>query len=413
MNPFDVAIIGGGPAGSTAAILLARQGRRVVVLEKERFPRFHIGESLLPYNLPLFDELGIREQVESAGFMRKYGARFCLADGSRSSSVRFGDGRFTEIPMAYQVERSAFDEILLRRAAECGADVREQTAVAGYRIEPDGVTVDVAGGAEPIRARFLIDASGQANLTANREGIRRLCPNLRKVAVFGHFRGIPLPDGPEQGDIIIFRLDNAWFWFIPLSREKVSLGLVVDRSDLKGRDPEAVFDEAINRSPALLDRVGNRELVDRLRTMVDFSYTNDRMVSDRLVRIGDAAGFLDPIFSSGVYLAMVSASIAAPAVGEALDAGVPVNRALHRYERKLRRVMRAFRKMIDGFYTRPFMELLMQPEPRFSLPAAVNATLAGRIDTPWGLRWRMRAFHSLVKLQSRFPVVPRFEMPRL
>lgn len=412
-NDYDAIIIGGGPAGSTAAMYLSRAGKRVLVLERETFPRFHIGESLLPYNMPIFEELGLMPALREAGFMEKYGAQFVLPDGSFRTEIEFGRGRFTDQPMSYQVERSVFDELLLRQAARGGATVREGIEVQDFAIDPArGVAVTARNGGAPERftADFLIDASGTANVTGNREGLKEIYPGHRKFAIYSHFTGVDLPDDARKcGDIVIFRLQEAWFWFIPLSREKVSLGLVVDRSALQGSDltPEQRFAEAVARCPELSRRLEGAERVGPVRTIADFSYRNRRFVSPRLVRVGDAAGFLDPIFSSGVYLAMLTARQAAGAVAEAIDLGRPMTAALRRYERRTRAYLASYFEMIEQFYTQPFIELLMQPKPKWHLPDAVVAILAGQMDGGFAVRWRLRVFFWLVKLQRFFPVVDR------
>ncbi|MCB1063568.1 MAG: tryptophan 7-halogenase [Verrucomicrobiae bacterium] len=415
-EPYDAIIVGGGPAGATAAWFLAKAGKRALVIEKETFPRFHIGESLLPYNLPLFEEMGLMPALRGAGFMEKYGAQFVLPDGSQRAEIEFGKGRFTDQPMSYQVERSKFDDILLRHAEAAGVEVREGMSVKDFQIEEGtGVTVTAQNGGPPedFRAKFLIDASGTANLTGNREGLKEGYGNHRKFAIYGHFTGIPLPeDSRKRGDILIYRLKDAWFWFIPLSDDKVSLGMVVDRSVLQSRDltPEERFGETVARCPELRDRLARAERVGPLRTIADFTYHNRRFVSPHLVRIGDAAGFLDPIFSSGVFLAMQTGKSGAVEVAAAIDQNLAITPGLRRYEKRTRRYLRTYFEMIENFYRQPFIDFLFQTDGKWGMPDAVVAILAGQLDGGWSVRWRLRLFFLLVKLQARFPVVERLRI---
>lgn len=384
---------------------MARAGRRALVLEKEVFPRFHIGESLLPYNRRLLEALGLIPLMESGGFMRKIGAQFWLGNGSRHVSFLFANGCFNEETTSWQVERSVFDDLLLKEVRRRGVEVREGCAVLDFAVEPDRVTVRTGDG-EVVEASFLIDATGQSSFTGVREGLREMHPAHRKVALFGHFRGVPLPEGERQGDIFIVRLEQEWAWLIPLAPDKVSVGLVMDQAAFKasGLTPEAMFQRLVGSSSVLRQKLGAAERLGPLRAMADYSYANRRFVSPRLLRVGDAAGFMDPVFSSGVHLAMESGHAAAVVVDHALTRGHAMTWRMRRYERWLRRSMRMYFKMIEQFYTRPFIEVFVEPKPVLQLPAAVSAILAGRLDNPWAVRWRLAVFFLIVKLRAKLPL---------
>jgi flavin-dependent dehydrogenase len=414
---YDAIVLGGGPGGSTAATFLRQKGLSVLVLEREKFPRFHIGESLLPYIVPLLKEMGAYEKVRDGGFLEKHGARFVLADGRSPIRADFGASCFTEEPMSWEVERSRFDNLLLRHAESLGAEVREEHHVLDYRVQPGHVEVTAR---DPHRAqhkfagRFLIDASGRGNVTGNREKLRVDDPKLKKIAIFGHFRGVNYGlTGKEAGDITIVRLPDRWYWIIPLSAEKVSVGLVMDRAAFTQLDkqPDQVFWDITDASPEVRDKLTSAELLGKLHVTTDFSYKNRTFHSPRVVRVGDAAGFMDPIFSSGVHLAMYSAREAAAAVHETLQAGAATGPALKRYEKDFRRMMDFYWNFVERFYTWSFMEVLLQPQgatPRMlKLPQAINSALAGRMGGTWSIRWRLRFFFLIVWLQRYVPLLPR------
>ena len=409
---FDAIVIGGGPGGSSASSFLSRAGKRVLVLEKEVFPRFHIGESLLPCNMTLFREMGVLPALEAAGFLKKLGARFELANGALSTRFPFRLGKYNREPEAIQVERAVFDHVLLKHARTSGADVREGWTVQSFSTDADGVNLEARspdGQSHKLRASYLIDASGRGNVTGNQEGLRVTHPRHKKLAVFAHFTGVVRAEGEAGNDIIIVRLQNKWFWIIPISAEKTSVGLVIDKDEFaqeKGR-PQEIFERWVASSPSVRERMANVQRVGEMHTTSDFSYYNRRLVGDRLLRVGDAAGFMDPIFSAGVFLAMWSGKLAAETIQQAIATGKPGGRPFAVYEKRVRKGLMYYWRMVENFYTTPFMELFLRPKEHANLFSAVIGVLAGEVEGSWSLRWRMEYFFLLVKIQACWPIVPR------
>jgi flavin-dependent dehydrogenase len=411
-NQYEALVIGGGPGGSTAATFMARAGKRVLLLEKERFPRFHIGESLLPYNRRILDAMGVLPALEAAGFTLKHGAQFHLGNGSKSLWLKFRSGRFTREPLAFQVERARFDHLLLQHAGASGVEVREGWMVTRTWNERQGVGVEARspeGDTQMFIGSFMVDASGRSNLTGNQNGLRHIHAGHRKFAIFGHFSGVALDPGDKGGDTVIIRAEKQWFWVIPLSPDKVSVGCVLDEDEFGhvSQSPEQLFHQLCHANPALSCRMQKARLLGRMQTTSDFSYYNRRLVGPRLIRVGDAAGFMDPIFSAGVFLAMHSGEMAAEIIVESLARGDDGKRRLRAYEKKMFRAMRTYWEMVEKFYTTPFMEVFLEPRHRLDLPAAVTALLAGELEGGWRLWWRLRLFHLVVRLQAWWPLVPR------
>ncbi len=412
---WDVVIIGGGPAGSTAATTLVQAGRRVLVLEKEKFPRFHVGESLLPYNRRILDDLGVWPKIAAAGFMRKRGAQFLMGSGSHKVRVDFSQGSFTKYPEAVQVERSKFDNILLTHAKENGADVRDECLVLRHEVGAESVTVryrDAAGAEHDATARFLMDASGLTNFTANRAAIKKFYDGHKKVAIFGHFAGLDMPQGEEKGDILVVRRENSWFWLIPLEDNKTSVGLVLDRGEFQklGQEPAEVYHAAVQSTPAVSARFTRAEALTPLNVVTDFSYRNDRLVDPRIVRIGDASGFIDPIFSSGVMLAMTSGQHGARVVHEAIATGAALTPAMRAYERETRRRIGQYWEFIENFYREHFAQIFFQPSNAFGMMCSINAVLAGCTDLSFAAWWRLRLFFFLAWLNKRWPLTERIKV---
>jgi FADH2-dependent halogenase len=300
----------------------------------------------------------------------------------------------------------------LKHSRASGTEVREGWTVTRFTVQSSHVAVEARndnGQTETVQAAFLVDASGRGNFTGNQEGLRVVHPHLKKLAVFGHFDGVLLDAGPKAGDTFVVRLENKWFWLIPLAPNKVSVGCVMDQEEFAqaGQSPEEVFNRICQSSAEMRRRMKNAKLVNTLRTTSDFSYYNRSLASPRVLRVGDAAGFMDPIFSAGVYLAMYSGKLAANLVAAALAAGDDGGPRLQAYEKKVRRAMQFYWEIVEKFYTTPFMELFMQPRPKWHLPDAIVAILAGELEGGWAMDWRRRLFFWLVKLQARWPLVPR------
>ena len=402
----DIIVIGGGPAGSTAATLLARKGFAVRLLERDRFPRFQIGESLLPYNNDLFDRLGVSDQLATQGFQPKYGATFVTADGSVGYDFRFDRTLPPEYHRSFQVKRAEFDDLLLRNASKNGVDVREGAPVTGVRLESDErVVVETAG--ERHEARFVIDASGHGSILGSRVGDKSDVTTLRKIAIFAHYRNVGRAPGRKGGNTVIVVLRNAWFWLIPVSEDVTSVGLVVDRDHFvgSGMQPAEMLDATIAATPWVAHRLRAAERVTQVFGRKDFSYRMRNITGRNFALVGDAAGFLDPIFSTGVFIAMKSADIAADAVEARLRRGTC--RDLRRYERNLTDALGRYFRFISNFYRREFLEVFLQPTQHFGMLEAMVALLAGDVFTTRRNRLRLWLFFLLVSIQKRRPLVAR------
>jgi flavin-dependent dehydrogenase len=408
----DVIVVGGGPAGSAVAARLARLGRRVILFEKERFPRFHIGESLLPCSVALFRELGVLPALERADFLPKYAAEFVTPNGEERQRYAFADGLVAGAPSAFQVDRSEFDRVLLEHARSEGARVEEEHQVVKFRAErADAVEVtvrDASGAERSARAEMLVDASGQSALVASRLGLRRMEPGLRNFAVFSHFEGAARAGGPEEGDISVVLVPDGWWWVIPLRNDRTSVGFVGPARSLAGRKPdEAFLTEGLEAAPYLARRFAGARRVAPVRTISDWSYTSEALAGDRFLLVGDAGAFIDPVFSTGVHLGLTGALRAAAVIDDALRARRFDRAAFIEYEGGMKRLIATYTELVKGFYRPEFGELLLHPSDAFGLRRAVTSLLAGHGADRFDIAWRVALFHQLVRANKHFSLVPR------
>jgi flavin-dependent dehydrogenase len=400
---FDVAVVGGGPGGSSAATTLARRGRKVILLERERFPRFHIGESQLPWSNEIFRALGVEQAIAAAGFVKKWGASFRQPDSDVEQYADFSAAVETPTPQTFQVERSRFDEVLLRHSERSGVDVREEHRVLDVTFETQGVTLRIAGPDAveyTIRVKAVVDASGRAGLVLKRFGQHEYDPLLRNVAVHAQYEGIPRLAGRRSGDIRMFtRSDMGWLWLIPLSDTVTSVGAVIPKA-VHQRESKATHEESLEHyfaaTGSAAKTLDQARRVSPARIDVDYSYLATRIAGDRWVAVGDAAAFLDPIFSTGVLLAMQGGIDAATAIDKGLKNGDLSERAFVEYQGLVRKRFHHFRRFAVGFYDPAFRDLWFTPSTRLGIYGAIVSVLAGNWRPSLITRARIALFFAIV-----------------
>jgi flavin-dependent dehydrogenase len=380
----DVLIIGGGPAGSTAATLLAGKGRHVVLLEKDHHPRFHIGESLLPLNLRLFETLGVADRMAAIG-VYKPGARFVSDEHGRHTAFSFAAGLNQDYTYAYQVRRSQFDEILFARARECGADAREGVRVLDVALDARGghrVTARAEDGSMlAFRPRFVIDASGRDTLLAGSMGGKARNPHNNTAALYGHFRGVAPFGEQEDGNITVHLFDEGWFWMIPLPDKVMSIGVVSNPGFFKRRRGEVkeFFLDTLRGVPSVARRIEGAELVSDVTTTGNYSYASKVMQGEGWLMAGDAYAFIDPVFSSGVLLAMASAEMGADVADAWLDDPVRAAPMARAFERKVKRAIGSLSWLIYRINTPVLRDMFMYPSNRFRMREGLVSLLAGDV----------------------------------
>lgn len=416
---YDVLVVGGGPAGATLSTFMADRDWRVAVIEKDVHPRFHIGESLLPLSMPVFQRLGVVDQVAEIG-MIKYGAEFVSPWNGRSQTYYFGGALDKAYPYAYQVKREELDRILIDNAASKGVNVRQGSRVVEARRDGGRWQVEIDdgdGGRRQLAARYLVDASGRDTFMGKKLGIKQRNPNHNSAAIFSHFDNAERLSGDDEGNISVFWFEHGWFWFIPFKDGSVSVGAVCWPDYLKTRntDVDSFLMETIEKCPPLAKRLRNARMTMPARATGNFSYQSDRIFGDGYMLLGDAYAFVDPVFSSGVHIALNSATHAVDVVEAALRDDPQLEALQAEYEAKIHRALEDFSWFIYRITQPAMRRMFLKPRNVFRVKEAILSLLAGDLfrDTP--VRWRLQMFKAfyawtyLIQLPSNIAAKRRRE----
>jgi flavin-dependent dehydrogenase len=407
---FDFAVAGGGPAGSSAAISLGQRGHSVVLFEREIFPRFHIGESLLSTANEAFATLGVTERIGAADFPPKWGARLYSHDGQIGRYVDFANARGVARPRTYQVCREQFDSILMERAREVGVDIRQGSNVSCCDFSADAAVLDVTSRTNSttqcLRVRALVDATGRGGLLARKFNLRTEEPRLANIAIFSHYTNVPRLEGPRPDDIrLVACSDAGWFWLIPISKELTSVGVVLPKA-LYGRlangSSEETFHSIISNTPILAELMRNARREWPIRVEKDFSYSAAVYAGERWILAGDAGSFLDPVFSTGVSIALESGIEAAAELDRAVKKNDFSAASFAAFSRRQHKRFERFRKFVVAFYTPEFRDVFFSPQPPKIIFRSVVTILAGRWNSSLWTRFLNQVFFGMVWMQKRF-----------
>jgi flavin-dependent dehydrogenase len=358
-NP-DVIVIGGGPSGSTVSTLMAQRGKKVLLLEREKFPRFHIGESLIPQTYWVLERLKMLPKMKGSHFIKKYSVQFVNQRGKLSEPFYFVEHRPHESSQTWQVRRSEFDHMMLNNASEQGVEVHQGVRVLEVLFEGTravGVRARFENGEEKeIRASVVVDASGQSSLLIDRLKLREWDPELKKAAVWTYWKGAYRDKEKDEGATIVIQTEDkkGWFWYIPLHDNIVSVGVVAGYDYLfapdRTKDYEKLYFEEVDRCPGVKPRIEKAERCDIFRAQKEYSYRAKQVAGDGWVLVGDAFGFLDPLYSSGVLLALTSGMMAADAICDGLDKGDTSEKQLRTWEKDFNDGMDRMRRLVCEFY---------------------------------------------------------------
>ncbi|HNO77425.1 MAG TPA: NAD(P)/FAD-dependent oxidoreductase [Phycisphaerae bacterium] len=359
---YDCIVVGGGPAGATCATILAQHNRRVLVLEKSRFPRHHIGESLMPHTYGMFERLGMLKKLEATNFPRKQSVQFVNATGADSQPFYFPRWRNHPSSTTWQVPRDEFDKMMLDNAREHGAEVIEGVKVSRVLFDGEravGVKAAVDGETKEFHASVIVDATGESAILSRQLGIRSGDAKLKNGAIYGYFKGALRDEGENAGATIIIHMPDreGWFWYIPLPDDIASIGVVAPPAYLftgRGDDPQATMLEEIARTPGIARRLEPATQIGKTYVTSDFSQMSAQIAGDGWVLIGDAFGFLDPVYSSGVMLALKSGEFAADAIHAGLTDGDVSGARLGSFADEFIAGMRSLKNLVYAFYDREF-----------------------------------------------------------